>query len=170
MNPLALPSAPVAIDDSLALLEASFDRLSRAAKNAGDLLHQAGLACAAGDTADDLHQAVASCDHLLHQFLVKTRTIGRTDVCTIAASTSHGAYAEAAERQGDAPYSITVTPAVPDLQDLAAAQRALHIAGSLDDALKHPTLRVAMNSWARKHPRRFARTTDFKSLAANDRD
>ena len=105
-----------------------------------------------------------------HQFLVKTRTIGRTDVRTIAALTSHGAYDEAAQRQGDAPYSITVTPAAPGRQDLAAAQRALHIAGSLDDALKDPSLRVVMNSWARNRPRRSAPTTDFKSLAANDRD
>lgn len=170
MTSFLYQSAYTDVENSLAALEAGFDRLSLAAKNAGDLLHQAGVAFAAGDTADDLHQAVATCDHLLHQFLVKTRTIGRTDVCTIEASTSHGAYDEAAQRQGDAPYSITVTPAGPGRQDLAAAQRALHIAGSLDDALKDPSLRVVLNSWARNRPRRSSPTTDFKSLAANDRD
>jgi len=31
------------VENSLAALEAGFDRLSLAAKNAGDLLHQAGI-------------------------------------------------------------------------------------------------------------------------------
>lgn len=148
-------------------LSISFDRLSLAAQNAQDLLLLAGVAFAKGDTADDLINALAIHGHVLHQFEVKIRTHTSTDVCTVIAHTKQGAYAAAAERQGDEPFGISVMPAAEG--DLAAAHRALNIAGSLKEALNNPALNIAIQSYARRRPRR-KQTIDFKSLAANDRD
>ena len=83
---------------------------------------------------------------------------------------STAAAQDAAESQGDAACGITVTPVQPDQQALAAAARAMGVKGKLDVALKDPTLRVAIHSFARNQQRRIRPTTDFKSLAANDRD
>ncbi|MYM37240.1 hypothetical protein GTP38_23215 [Duganella sp. FT94W] len=165
------PAPQTLIDASMqecaTALSVSFDRLSKAAQNAQDLLRLAGIAGAKGDTADDLINALAIHGHMLHQFEVKIRTHTSTDVCTVTAHTKQGAYAAAAERQGDEPFGITVMSA--SQIDLAAAHRALKIAGPLSDALSHPALSIAVHSFARKH-RRPAPSTDFKRNAANDRD
>lgn len=168
MNPAAQQTLiDASIQECATALSLSFDRLSLAAKNARDLLHAAGVAGAKGDTADDLTNALAVHGHMLHQFEVKIRTHAGTDVCTVTAHTKQGAYAAAAERQGDEPFGISVMPASQD--DLAAAHRALKINWPLSDALNHPTLSIAVHSFARKH-RRPAPSTDFKRNAANDRD
>lgn len=162
-----IPLSNSSIEDCMTALAVSFDRLTLAAKNAQDLLQLAGVTFAKGDTADDLLNAVAIHGHLLHQFDVKIRTASSADVCTVTGRTSQGVYAAVAERQGDEPFGISVMPASQG--DLAAAHRALKIAGPLSDALNHPTLGIAVRSFARKH-RRPAPTTDFKRNAANDRD
>lgn len=123
-----------------------------------------------GDTADDLRQAIAIHEHLVREFNIKVRTsAGITTFCTCAANAACAAEAEL-ERQGDAPCGITVTPADQDHQALAAAHRALRVSGPLDVALKDPSIGCALRSYARKHPVRRPPATDFKSLAANDRD
>lgn len=163
------------LDDCGTALQVSLDRLSLAVTNAGDLLRQAGYAGSKGDTADDLRLALAVHDHLLQQYLVKVRTSCSTDVMTIEAETAYGAYAAAAERQGDIPCGISVTPAAEgETADLAAAHRALRIKVPLVDALNDPSLGVAIRSYARGRTRARrplpSPTKDFKSLAANDRD
>jgi hypothetical protein len=146
------------------------ESLQAAAKNATELLEQAGFAGMRGDTADDLRRALAVHGHLVHEFNVKVRTsAGVTTFCTKAES-AMGAAQDVAASHGDTPCGITVTPAHPDRQSLAAAHRMMRITLSLDDALKHPTFGPAVRTYARKHPVRSSSFTDFKSLAANDRD
>jgi hypothetical protein len=158
------------LSDHATALLASMANLQSAANNATELLVQAGFAGMRGDTADDLRTALAVHGHLVHQFTVKVRTsCGTSSYCACATSSTAVAQ-EAAERQGDTPCGITVTPAQPDQHALAAAARAMGVKGRLDAALKDPTLRVAINSFARNQQRRAKPTTDFKSLAANDRD
>jgi hypothetical protein len=170
MNSLPSTILNASHEEGAASLLVSFDRLSAAAKNAGDLLMQSGLAGFRGDTADELRTALAVHDHLLRQYDVKIRTGAspRADVCTVTAHTSQGAYAAVAERQGDEPFGISVMPAAH--VDLEAAHRALKISGSLNDALKDKSLSIAIKSYARNKQRRATPATDFKSLAANDRD
>lgn len=171
-HPIQTPSRMTLADgsfhDCAAALTASFDMLSTAAGNAVELLVATGFAGAPGDTADDLRLAIARQQHLLSEFCVKVRTTAETTVYTAQAATSYQAYEEAATKQGDAVCGISVNPANPDLASLSAAHRTLRIAGSLDSALKNPTLSVALHSYARKHPRRA--TADYKQLAANDLD
>lgn len=158
------------LSDHAAALLASMANLLTAANSATELLEEAGFAGMRGDTADDLRHALAVHGHLVHEFNVKVRTsTGTSSFCTCAMSSTAAAQ-EAAERQGDIPCGITVTPAQPDHRALAAAARAMGVKGQLDAALKDPTLRVAINSFARNQQRRAKPTTDFKSLAANDRD
>jgi hypothetical protein len=145
-------------------------KLQLAATNATELLEQAGFAGMRGDTADDLRQALAIHGHLVHEFNVKVRTSSGVLTFSAKAESALGAAQDAAAHHGDTPCGITVTPAQPDRQSLAAAHRVMRIAGSLDDALKHPALGPAVRTYARKHPVRTASFTDFKSLAANDRD
>jgi len=170
MNSLPFTTLDASHEDGAASLLISFDRLSVAAKDAGDLLQQSGLSGFLGDTADTLRTALAVHGHLLQQYVVKIRTSAGTsaDVCTVTAHTSQGAYAAAAERQGDEPFGISVMPAAH--VDLEAAHRALRISGSLNDALKDKSLSIAIRSYARNKQRRAMPTADFKSLAANDRD
>jgi len=158
------------LSDNVATLAASLNKLSCAATNALDLLTAAGFAGMRGDTADDLRRALALHIHLVHQFKVKVSTFAGTTTFRTNATTAAGAAEAAAAHQGDTPCGITVLLADPDRQALAAAHRALRIRGPLDDALKQPSLRIAMTSWARKHQRHADTRTDFKSLAANDRD
>ena len=158
------------LTDNVAALAASLDKVNCAATNALDLLTAAGFAGARGDTADDLRCALAIHIHLVHQFTVKVSTSGGTSTFRTRAANAGLAAEAAAAGQGDTPCGITVTPADPDRRALAAAHRALRIAWPLDDALKNPTMRVAIQSWARKRQRHAGPTTDFKSLAANDRD
>lgn len=151
-------------------LVTSFDRLSLAARNADDLLQQSGFSGFLGDTADALRTALAIHGHLLQQYVVKIRTSAgaSADVCTVTAHTSQGAYAAAAERQGDEPFGISVMPAV--FADLEVAHRALKISGPLEQALKDKALSIAIHSYARNKRRRALPITDFKRQAANDRD
>jgi len=74
------------------------------------------------------------------------------------------------EQHGDDACGVTVTQTALSRIALAAAHRALKIKCSLDQALDDPSLRVAIRAVARKYPARSANTTDFKSLAANDRN
>jgi hypothetical protein len=167
-RPPCLTLADGTYQDIAAALTASFDTLATAAGNAVELLSAAGFAGMTGDTADDLRLAIARQQHVLSEFCVKVRTTAETTVYTAQAETAYQAYEEAATRQGDTPCGISVRPAEPDLASLSAAHRTLRIAGSLDSALKNPTLSVALHSYARKHPRRAA--ADYKQLAANDID
>lgn len=151
-------------------LLASMNALQSAATNAYELLEGAGFAGIPGDTADDLRQALANHNHLVQEFNVKVRTsAGITTFCTCAANAACAAEAEL-ERQGDTPCGITVTPVEPDRPALAAAHRFFGVTASLDAALEDPRLGRALRSYARKHPVRRMPATDFKSLAANDRD
>lgn len=165
-SPLTL--ADGTFQDCAAALTVSFNTLVTAAGNAAELLAATGFAGMPGDTADDLRIAVARQQHLLSEFCVKVRTTAETTVYTTQAGTAYQAYEEAATQQGDTACGISVRPAEPDLASLSAAHRTLRIAGSLDSALKNPTLSVALHSYARKHPRRA--TADYKQLAANDLD
>ncbi|MTW11407.1 hypothetical protein GM658_12450 [Pseudoduganella eburnea] len=164
-------SAPESsLSDHATALIISMAKLRTAASNVTELLEQAGFAGQRGDTADDLHQALAIHDHLVQEFNVKVRTsTGTTTFCTCAANAAGAAAAEL-ERQGDTPCGITVTPADPDQRSLAAAHRFMQVADPLETALKDPTIGRALRTFARKHPARRLPTTDFKSLAANDRD
>jgi hypothetical protein len=155
--------------DQAAALVASLAKLQIAAANVVELAEQAGFAGMRGDTVDDLRTALAIHGHVVHQFNVTVRTSCSTSTFCTCATSSMAAAQAAAECQGDTPCGITVTPVEPDRQALAATARAMGVKGRLDDALKDPTLRVAINSFARKQLRR-SHTTDFKSLAANDRD
>lgn len=160
-------------DCAVALL-VSFERLSTASRNVGELLVLSGIAGTPGDTADDLAQAISVHGHLLQQFHVKVRTDLRVHTYTAEAESSYGAYASAVDRLGDTPCAVTVTPAArlfaPDRVALADAHRQLRIAGTLEEALKSPALRTAIDSFARNRHRRVAPPTDFKRNAANDRD
>jgi len=158
------------LNDGVAAVMKSLNRLRAAAVNATELLGLAGFAGMLGDTADDLRQALAVHDHVVHEFNVKVRTsIGTATFCICAANAACAAEAEL-ERQGDTPCGITVTPSDPDHHSLAAAHRFLQVADPLDTALKDPSIGRALRSFARKHPVRRMPTSDFKSLAANDRD
>ncbi len=170
-RPLAAMSAPESsLDDHATALLTSMKSLHAAATSAYELLEGAGFAGLRGDTADDLRQAIAIHGHLVQEFNVKVRTsTGTATFCTCAANAAGAVEAEL-ERQGDTPCGITVTPANPDDQALAAAHRALRVAGPLEAALKDPSIGCALRSYARKHPVRRAPPVDFKSLAANDRD
>jgi hypothetical protein len=158
------------LSDHAAALLASMQALQTAATNATELLRQAGFAGMRGDTADDLRQALAIHGHLVHEFNVKVRTSAGTTTFQTHAIDAASAADAAAERNGNTPCGITVTPAEPDRQALAAAHRTLQISKPLDAALDDPSLGRALRSYARKHPVRRSTTTDFKSLAANDRD
>lgn len=156
-------------EQATALID-SLNRLNTAAANATELLCLAGFAGMRGDTADDLRQALTIHDNLVQEFNVKVRTSnGTATFCTCAVNAAGAVEAEL-ERQGDTPCGITVTPANPDDQALAAAYVALRVAGPFDKALKDPSIGRAIRSYARKHPVRRPPVTDFKSLAANDRD
>ncbi|WP_139168768.1 MULTISPECIES: hypothetical protein [unclassified Duganella] len=158
------------MSEHAAALLASMTTLQAAAANATELLVQAGFAGMRGDTADDLRTALAAHGQLVHEFNVKVRTSAGTTTFQAHASDAASAVDAAVERIGNAPCGITVTPAEPDRQALAAAHRTLRIAKPLDVALNDPSLGRALRSYARKHPVRHNATTDFKSLAANDRD
>jgi hypothetical protein len=158
------------LSDHAAALVESLNRLKAAAANVTELLHIAGMAGARGDTADDFRSALAIHNHLVQEFNVTVRTsAGCATYCTCAPNAA-GAAEAALERQGDTPCGITVTPTDPDHQALTAAHRALRVAAPLDVALKDPSIGRALRSYARKHPVRRLPSTDFKSLAANDRD
>lgn len=162
------------LTDCASALLASFEHLRTATSSAGELLVLSGNAGMRGDTADDLATAMAIHGHLLHQFQVKVRSAVHIDSYTAEAVSSYGAYAAAADRVGDTPCAISVTPAapllVPDRHALAAAHRQLRIAGTLDEALKSPALCQAIHTYARNRHRRAASPTDYKRNAANDRD
>ena len=147
-RPADLSMQDLSTAECLIALQASCDRVSRAATRANDLLQLSGNAGARGDTADDLHNAVAMHSHLLHQFQLKLR-----------ASSSHD------EHQLHDAESIS-----PSDADLARAHKVLQLEGTLDEALKIPAMSTAIHSYARGQRRRNAHSTDFKSLAANDRD
>ncbi len=170
----ALSVADCGLADCAKALSTSFDRLSEAANNARELLFMAGFAGPRGDTADDLLTAVAIHEHLLRQFSVKVKTADQVATYMAEADCSFSAFTAAAERHSDAPCGITVTPAAtslpPDRQALAGAHQRLAIAGSLEDALKHPALSKAIYAFARGRQRRALNSTDFKRNAANDRD
>lgn len=158
------------LNDGVAAVMESLNRLRAAAVNATELLGLAGFGGMRGDTADDLRQALAVHDHLVHEFKVKVRTsTGTATFCTCAANAACAAEAEL-ERQGDTLCGITVTPADPDHLSLVAAHRLFQVASPLDTALKDPSIGRALRSYARKHPVNRTPTHDFKSLAANDRD
>ncbi|SFG30117.1 hypothetical protein SAMN05518865_110189 [Duganella sp. CF458] len=123
-----------------------------------------------GDTADDLRQALAIHDNLVQKFNVKVRTSNGTATFCTCAMNAAGAVEAELERQGDNPCGITVTPANPDELALAAAHRALRVAGPLEVALKDPSIGCVLRAYARKHPVRSTPSVDFKSRAANDRD
>jgi len=167
-----LPSIPDSghFTEHAAALVASMKTLQLAAANATELLVQAGFAGMRGDTADDLRAALAAHDQLVHEFNVKVRTSAGTTMFQTHASDAASAADAAVQRIGDSPCGITVMPAEPDRPTLAAAHRALRIAMPLDAALGDPSLGRALRSYARKHPVRRLASTDFKSLAANDRD
>jgi len=158
------------LSEQAAAVVASLNRLNTAAANAAELLHLAGVAGMRGDTADDLSTALAMHGHLVHQFNVTVRTsAGAASYCTRSLNAAVAAEA-ALDDHGDTPCGITVTPAHPDDLALAAAHRALRVAGPLEAALKDPSIGCALRSYARKHPVRRTPPIDFKSLAANDRD
>jgi len=171
----ALPHATMTAPDSslsdhASALFASMQTLQAAATNANSLLVGAGFPDMLGSTVDDLRQAIAIHAHLVQEFNVKVRTsTGTATFCTCAA-TAAGAIEAELERQGDTPCGITVTPVDVEQMALIAAHRTLQVVGSLDTALKDPSLGRALRMYARKHPVRRAPTVDFKSLAANDRD
>lgn len=173
MNAATTFLAPTLADSTIAdcssALLASLERLSTSAQSAMILLELSGNAGARGDTADDLRVALAMHGHLVHQFNVKVRTAAGMHTFNTQALSASSAYQAAADKQGDTPCGITVMPATPDQAALAAAHRALGIAGTLDVALKVPALNVALHSYARKHRGR-GQATDLKRLAANDRD
>lgn len=166
-SPLTL--ADGTFQDCAAALTVSFNMLVTAASNAVELLAAAGFAGAAGDTADELRLAIARQQHLLSEFCVKVRTAAETTVYTAQAASSYEAFKAAADKQGDLPCGISVHLAEPDKTALIAAHQTLGIGGSLESALKHPTLSIALHSYARKHPRRPA-LVDRKRAAANDLD
>lgn len=166
----ALTLATGTLADQATALIASMGKLQLAAANVTELLEQAGYAGMRGDTADDLRTALAIHGHIVHQFNVTIRTCAGTATYCTCASNSASAVEAALEHQGDTPCGITVTPAEPDRPSLAAAHRTLGVKQSLDDALENPALGRALRSYARKHPIRRQPATDFKSLAANDRD
>ncbi|MGO4379719.1 hypothetical protein [Pseudoduganella sp. RAF53_2] len=168
--PLPSIAANDNFSDHAAALVASMKNLQIAAANATELLVEAGFAGMRGDTADDLRVALAAHDQLVHEFNVKVRTSAGITMFQTHASDAASAADAAAQRAGDAPCGITVMPAEPDRPTLVAAHRALQIAKPLDAALDDPRLGRALRSYARKHPVRRIATTDFKSLAANDRD
>jgi len=151
-------------------LMSSMEKLRAAATSAAELLLQAGFAGMRGDTADDLRVAIVVHEHLLQEFNIKVRTNTGTLEFQTQARDAVSAATAALAQAGDSPCGVTITPANPDRASLAAAHRALKVAAPLDDALKDPSLRTALHSYARKHPARRPTTTDFKSLAANDRD
>lgn len=154
---------------SAAALTQSFCSLARAAANAVELLVATGFAGTPGDTADELRLAIARQEHMLSEFNVKVRTEAETTRYTAQAASSYDAYEAAADKQGDAPCSISAHPAEPENSALVAAHQTLGIDGTLESALKHPALSIALHSYARKHPRHVA-ITDRKRAAANDRD
>jgi hypothetical protein len=174
-------TSPTSVDGNLvdmsAALNASGEKLHVAAANVLELL--AGLTGFEGtphDTAHDLKMALAMHLHLVQEFSVRVRTGAGESHHTARCGTSYAAYAAAADQQGDAPYSITVTPSEPNREALQFAHRALGIRGSLDDALKNDSLAIAIKRVARKpHFKplpllRPASGTDLKKFAANDRD
>ncbi len=162
------------LNDCANALFASFDRLHSAATSAGELLVMAGFGGSRGDTVDDLVAALAIHGHLVQQFQVKVKTEHQVSTYMAEADCSFSAFTAAAERHSGAPCGITVTPAAgllpPDRQALAGAHQRLAIAGSLEEALKHPALSKAIYAFARGRQRRALNSTDFKRNAANDRD
>lgn len=180
------PSSPLTISsgtlsDFGTALTASGARLERAALSALDLLTLSGHAGAAGDTADDLRVALAMHVHLLQEFSVRVRTAECTCAYHTRSASSFDAYDVAADRQGDTPCAITVTPCEPGRDALERAHRLLEIKGTLDDALKIPALAISIRRVALKPhyipaallansapARRQAQTVDLKKLAAND--
>lgn len=170
----ATPPTPLTLldgtlEDCACALMSSFDRLNVAANSAIDLLAMAGFAGTRGDTADDLSTSLAMHWHLLHQFNIKVRSAAGLQEFNIHAPSASIAFKKAEDRQGDEPCGITVNPAEPDAASLAAAHKALGIIGTLDYALKDPSLKVALHSFARKRRQR-GNGVDLKRLAANDRD
>lgn len=172
---------PVMLEMSNALT-VSGDALQVAAMNALELID--GLTVFGGiegDTAYDLRIALNNHLHFVREFSVKVRTAAGDSQHTSYCNSSFAAYAAAAAKQGDTLFAITVTPAEPDRDALQRAHRILGIQGSLDEALKVPSLAIAIRRIARKPhyksapgcaPRLPPRTlaSDHKRLAANDRD
>lgn len=160
--------------DCAAALTASFSTLSIAAGNAVDLLVATGFAGTSGDTADELRLAVARQQHLLSEFIVKVSTEAEIIRYTAKAASSYEAFEAAADKQGDLPCGISVYLAEPDSTALASAHKTLAIEGTLESALNHPTLSIALHSYARKHGRQAPFPApvapDFKQRAANDLD
>ncbi|KQV51338.1 hypothetical protein [Duganella sp. Root336D2] len=159
-----------ALGDHAAALMSSMKLLYAAAANATELLTQAGFAGMRGDTADDLRNAVAIHGHLVNEFNVKVRTAAGVLTFQTRAIDAASAADAAVARTGDTPCGITVTPVAPDRLALVAAHHTLRITKPLDAALDDPALGRALRSYAKKHPVRHTPSTDFKSLAANDRD
>jgi hypothetical protein len=60
-------------------------------------------------------------------------------------------------------------PTVPDRAALEIAHHFLRSTTPLDTMLAHPTLRIVLHAWARRHMQRRARP-DLKKLQANDHD
>jgi len=158
------------LSDHATALLASMQTLQVAGSNAVELLCLAGFSGMRGDTADDLRHALAVHGNLVREFNVKIRTSAGTMAFQTHAPDAANVVDVAVKCTGDSPCGITVTPADPDRQALAAAHRTLGITKPLDIALDHPSLGRALRTYARKHPVRADAYTDFKSLAANDRD
>lgn len=171
MNPVSRTTHGT-LTDCAAAVASSFAVVAAAAGNAVELLHATGNGGAAGDTADDLRCAVESQQRLLNDFCVMVRTAASTEVYQTKAKSSFDAFEAAALDQGETPCAISVHPTEPDRASLEAARKALRITAPLETALSHPTLGVAVRTYARKPPRRKSnpQQIDFKSLAANDRD
>lgn len=164
-------------------LTASGTRLQEATQNALDLLAMSGHAGSRGDTADDLKIALVMHLHLVQEFNVRVRSAQCTCEFSTCARSSFDAYDSAAVRAGDTPCAISVLPAEPTREDLQRAHRLLGIKGNLDDALKNPSLSIAIHRIARKpmfkhapvrspQPRNrpLPQGGDFKRFAANDRE
>jgi hypothetical protein len=164
-------------------LTASGARLEEKTQNALDLLAMSGHAGARGDTADDLKVALVMHLHLVQEFSVRVRSVQCTCEFSTCARTSFDAYDSATAHTGDDPCAISVRPAEPSRDDLQRAHRLLGIQGTLDDALKNPSLsiairRIALKPMFKRAPVRLPSSPnrplpqggDFKRFAANDRE
>ncbi len=175
MNSAAITALPISKStylDIAAAMTVTAAQLSDAAIAAWSLLQLAGMAGSPGDTADDLNQALRKHLHLVREFDVKVKTDAGTANSQAHARTSFDAFDQAARGHDDAPFGISIMNAAPavdvDRAALLAANRALSISMPLDDALKNPSLAIALKHTAKRF--RPAPATDHKKLAANDRD
>src|SRR5471030_1552079 len=175
MNSAPTQPHPTLLDGSYAdcatAMVTSNEKLMTAAGAAIELLAMAGVCGMRGDTADDLRLALALHGHLVHQFNVKVRTSTGVESFRQPATSASNAYQIAADKQGDTPCGITVMRAgEPDEAALTAAHRSLNLNTSLEAALKDSSLKVILNTLARKQMRHRPPMGDFKQRAANDRD